>query len=64
MYLELAQYQKAIDDYSQVIELNPKDGYAYYCRAEAYEKLGKKDLAEKDKEMAEKLGYNPPRSCP
>ena len=58
-YGKLGQYRKEIDDRSKVINLVPNNGAFYYVRGEAYEKLGKKDLAAKDKEMAAKLGYKP-----
>lgn len=58
-YLNLRQYQKAIEDCSEGIELYPKSGRAYYERALAYAKLGKSDLADKDQQKAKELGYKP-----
>jgi Zn-dependent protease len=55
-YLRLAQYQKAIDDCSQALKLNPKCANAFFYRAQAYEKLNKKELAEKDFDKAKELG--------
>lgn len=72
-YFRLGQYDRAVDDYSRAIEewrdvfeenkkfgkiLNPELGLVYHLRAQAYEKLGKKDLAAQDNEMANRL------SCP
>ena len=51
------KYQRAVDDFSQAILLNPKNAMAYANRAMAYEKLGKKKLAQKDLERAKSLGY-------
>jgi len=36
VYLNLGEYQKAIDDYTKAIEINPKYTYAYYNRGNAY----------------------------
>jgi tetratricopeptide (TPR) repeat protein len=58
-YLNLTQYQKAIEDFSKGIELHPKSGRAYYERGLAYAKLGKSDLADKDQQKAKELSYKP-----
>lgn len=42
------KYQKAVDDYTSVINIVPKDPMGYGARAKAYERLGRKDLAAKD----------------
>lgn len=39
--------------------LKPTAAPCYYWRSVAYEKSGKRDLAEQDKTMAKKLGYKP-----
>jgi Tfp pilus assembly protein PilF len=57
--MALGQYQPAVNDYSTVISNTPKYGAAYCGRARAYEKLGKQDLAEKDREKAKDLEYKP-----
>jgi tetratricopeptide (TPR) repeat protein len=44
------------------LHLKPIAAPSYYWRAIAYEKLGKLDLAARDKEMASKLGYKPETS--
>ena len=56
---EKGQYQRAIEDLSKVIELDPKDALTYQYRGLAYAKLGKRDLADKDQKKAKELGYKP-----
>lgn len=58
-YLHAGQYEKAVADYTRVIEVDGKDGNimggspeAYLGRASAYEQLGRKDLANKDRAAA------------
>ncbi len=58
-YLHAGQYEKAVADYTRVIEVDGKDGNfmggspeAYLGRASAYELLGRKDLAGKDRAAA------------
>lgn len=64
-YYELGKFQEALKDYSKAIELKPDYQYNYSDRANAYEKLGKNDLAEADKlkaselELAEKVEQPP-----
>lgn len=53
-YFELGEYQKAVDEYTASIELD-KDSSAYMMRADAYDKLGKRDLAEQDRKTARAL---------
>ena len=57
-YGALAQYHKVIDDFTKVISLYPNHVDDYIYRAIAYEKLGQKDLAAKDKAGAIRLGYD------
>ena len=56
-YFKIGQYEKAVTDYTQSIKHDidhlPKP---YLCRAKAYEKLGKLDLAKADNEKAKILG--------
>lgn len=47
------QYQKAIEDFTKLIGVNPTVGYYYWDRGIAYEKLGNAKMAKADKEMAE-----------
>jgi tetratricopeptide (TPR) repeat protein len=54
-YFALKEYAKALADLSRALELAP-DPYTYAARAECYEKLGKADLAEKDKALARQNG--------
>ena len=55
-YYNLKEYEKAIDKYTKAIELSPDYSSAYSSRADAYEAIGKTDLAEADRKSAEKLG--------
>jgi Flp pilus assembly protein TadD len=51
---------KAIEDCTAAIRLDPNGGYAYYGRAQSYEKQGDKAKAEEDFAQAKKLGYKAP----
>lgn len=42
------QYKKALDDYSEVITLQPKNSHAYFGRAFAYKALKEYDNAAED----------------
>jgi tetratricopeptide (TPR) repeat protein len=55
-YGGLEQWQKAIDDCTKAIERDPKFAAAYMYRAAAYEKVGKNELAEKDRAKGTVLG--------
>jgi tetratricopeptide (TPR) repeat protein len=55
-YLKTGHADKSVTDYTKAIELMDIDaGPSYAARAQAYEKLGKPDLAKKDRDMAKKL---------
>jgi tetratricopeptide (TPR) repeat protein/thioredoxin-related protein len=67
-HLGLGKFVDAVADFNQLIKLDPKQeksafyffpnkGAGYYFRALAFDKLGKADLARKDREEAKKLGY-------
>lgn len=51
----------SVADYSRALEYNPGNASAYYYRAMAYRAMGNADLAQRDQEMAQRLGFNPPR---
>jgi TonB family protein len=46
--LELGNYADAVEDYTQALKRDPSERDYYVKRAEAYRKLGKNDLADKD----------------
>ena len=48
VYAALGQYQEAIQDYNQAIELDPKHLYAYNNRGVAYAALGQHQEAIRD----------------
>lgn len=56
-YYSMKQYKKAIDDYSEAMKFNsPKlQDRLFTMRADAYEKIGKLDLAKKDRKSAKSL---------
>jgi len=52
------QFEKAIPDFSKAIDLDPQNCWrALGARADAYDKLGKRDLAEKDRLKAKSMGF-------
>lgn len=54
------QHQKALDDYTEVIKLQPKNSHAYFGRAFAYKALKNYDEAAEDFEKAKSLDpFNP-----
>lgn len=55
MYNKFSCYAKAIQYYTNAIELNKNCVEAYYCRSELYEKIGEKEKSNKDKEIYIKL---------
>jgi len=46
----------AVNDYTRAIQHNPRYALAYHNRAIAYERLGWRELAQKGRERAQKLG--------
>lgn len=53
-YFKLGQYPQAINDYTEAISRNPHGNIqAYSLRAAAYDKVGKSDLAAKDRKTVE-----------
>jgi tetratricopeptide (TPR) repeat protein/thioredoxin-related protein len=62
--LKLGNDQSALTDLDKSIAIDPRpgNGEATYYRAKLYEKLGKSDLAQKDREYAENLGFEPEAS--
>jgi tetratricopeptide (TPR) repeat protein len=59
-YVAKHDYAKAIQDYTSAIKCDAESaGSSYLARADAYDKLGQKDLAKRDREKALKLGFDP-----
>jgi tetratricopeptide (TPR) repeat protein len=60
LYFDMAKYKEAIHDYTQALETSfGSNETIYRARARAYEKLGQKDLAQKDLKKAEELQKKP-----
>ncbi len=55
--LEMGEFKRAIDDFSDALKFSPNDGEIYYLRGEANKNLGKPDLAERDNAMAARKGF-------
>lgn len=58
-YMKLKNYQDAVDDFTEAILIAPETGSNFVARADAYDKLGKLALAEKDRQEAKKLNDAP-----
>lgn len=56
-YAKKGQYEKAIEDFSKAIDLDPKYGKAYMNRGIAYAKSGNSDKAAADFAQCCNLGY-------
>ena len=56
-YFYLKENVEAIDDFSKVIEMNPKDYEAFFARGNAKYQANKKDEACLDWSKAGELGY-------
>ena len=54
---EMGKAQKAADDYSMSLDLDPKQAKVFYSRAFAYQELNEKDRACTDFKKAFSLGY-------
>jgi tetratricopeptide (TPR) repeat protein len=60
-YQILGNLQQALDDFSRVIEMQPRDPKAYYLRGVLYWNLSRKAEALADLKTAEELGYQSAR---
>lgn len=54
-YMKIKEYEKAIADFTEAIDIVPDSASNFSARADAYEKLGKAELAEKDRAEAKRL---------
>jgi tetratricopeptide (TPR) repeat protein len=54
-YSQVGQYQRAIQDYDQAIQLEPGDSSLFYQRGNAYRRLGQYQRAIQDYDQAIKL---------
>lgn len=54
-HYSLRDYRRARDDFDRVIELDPEYAEAYLGRAKTYQRLGIKDLAERDMKRYRRL---------
>ncbi|HEY9713696.1 MAG TPA: tetratricopeptide repeat protein [Chroococcales cyanobacterium] len=58
-YMLTGAYDKAVSDYTRAIENSPEySARSYKAQAEAYDKLGKTDLAAKDRKKASQTWGN------
>ena len=57
-YLDLGQYQPALNDYSEAIRVSQGDSEVYAARAFCYALLGRNGEAEQDVERAAELGFD------
>ncbi len=60
-FIVLQQYEKAINDATEAISINPEFADSYYNRAIAYDNLGQKDKAAADQKKACELDR---KHCP
>ena len=57
LYVQLKELQKALDDYNNIISLEPTNGLAYYKKAAVYEGMGEFRFAWNNLSTAKSLGY-------
>ncbi len=58
VFEKLKNYEAAIEDYSRVIEMNPKLAQAHYSRGQAKARMGDKESACVDWKKASELGHD------
>ena len=51
----MGDYEKAIEDYTQAIQINPGEALYYQNRAKTYRKLGDAEKAEADEQKAKEI---------
>ena len=51
----MGDYEKAIEDYTQAIQINPGEALYYQNRAKTYHKLGDAEKAEADEQKAKEI---------
>ena len=56
-YADMGELDKAISDFSRVIEITPNHALAYLYRSEVYRKMGNEVEYKIDLNMAKKYGY-------
>ncbi len=54
---ENSEYDSAIMQFNEAIELDSTFAYAYYLRGKAYNEIGDKDMAINDFETSKELGH-------
>ena len=59
-YLKKGDYDRAIANFTEAIDLNPRYAAAYHDRGTVYFKKGDQAKAEADFAQAKKLGYKAP----
>ena len=59
-YFALREYDQAVRAYTKAIEINPRDGEAYYFRGNVYHNKGEHDKAWEDVHKAQRLGLEVP----
>lgn len=59
-HMSVQDYEQAVDDFTRAIEAEPESSQAYYQRARAYQKLGRKASAAADFEKARKFNATLP----
>jgi tetratricopeptide (TPR) repeat protein len=58
-YMKMQQYDKALADFDEAIAIAPESGSNFSARADAYDKLGKPELAKRDRDEAKKWNEAP-----
>jgi tetratricopeptide (TPR) repeat protein len=60
-YQRMNKCDDAFKDFNKALQIEPKMGEIYYARSFCYDMKGDKAAAQKDREMAGKLGFVPQR---
>jgi tetratricopeptide (TPR) repeat protein len=62
VFCQTGEFDKAMEDFTEAIRLNPRNAEAFYNRAISYQEIGETSKSEKDFAQAKMLGYTPTKN--